>query len=136
MTTLKQPSVFGSPALDEAAAGIAAGLCSTVCMQPLDLLKVKFQVAQARRSGPFGQIMEGLQGIVKQDGIKGLYRGLNVNLVGNAASWGAYFLWCVIAAIAPHTLQYNTYIQMLGIQPSKRAKQGKTHRSVYPQLNI
>lgn len=91
-----QPSVFGSPAIDEAAAGIAAGLASTVCMQPLDLLKVQFQVARAQHgSGPFGQILAGLHGIVRQDGLKGLYRGLSVNLVGNAASWGAYFLWFV-----------------------------------------
>lgn len=95
MSTSTQPSVLGSAALDEAAAGIAAGLCSTVCMQPLDLLKVKFQVARSKESGPFGQIYKGLQGIVQQDGYRGLYRGLNVNLVGNAGSWGAYFLWSV-----------------------------------------
>lgn len=90
---MRQPSVLGSPAADEAASGIVAGLCSTVCMQPLDLLKVKFQVSQSRDSGPFGQIAKGMQAIVRQDGYRGLYRGLNVNLVGNGASWGAYFWW-------------------------------------------
>ena len=59
-------------------------------MQPLDLLKVKFQVstASSRQS-----IYASLKDIVKADGFTGLYRGLGVNMLGNSASWGFYFLW-------------------------------------------
>lgn len=59
-------------------------------MQPLDLLKVKFQVATGSRS--LG-IYRSLSSIVQKDGLTGLYRGIGVNMVGNAASWGFYFLW-------------------------------------------
>jgi solute carrier family 25 folate transporter 32 len=64
-------------------------------MHPLDLLKVRFQVANRSKtvSSVGKEILAGLQSIVKRDGWTGLYRGLGVNTVGNAASWGAYFLW-------------------------------------------
>ncbi|GAA5823503.1 hypothetical protein JCM11251_000659 [Rhodosporidiobolus azoricus] len=91
------PSSFlPTHALDQAAAGIAAGLVSTVCMQPLDLLKVQLQVSTAPKGarGTLGQIAWGLREITrKEGGVKGLYRGIAPNLVGNASSWGFYFLW-------------------------------------------
>ncbi|KAM0788934.1 hypothetical protein ACM66B_003009 [Microbotryomycetes sp. NB124-2] len=93
------PSFFPTYSLDQAAAGIGAGLVSTMCMQPLDLLKVKLQVSTATHQpretgGAFGLIWRSLKEIVKTEGgIKGLYRGVTPNLVGNASSWGLYFLW-------------------------------------------
>jgi len=70
-----------------------------LCMQPLDLLKVKFQVATAppQAAGRFGlgagrAIYGALQEIYTTRGAKGLYRGLGTNIVGNASSWGLYFL--------------------------------------------
>ncbi|GAA5879835.1 hypothetical protein JCM3774_001397 [Rhodotorula dairenensis] len=94
MSTNPTASVFGTPALDSAFCGVSAGIVSTICMQPLDLLKVQLQVSTAQRShGPVKQIWWGLGEIVKQGGVQGLYRGLTPNLVGNASSWGFYFLW-------------------------------------------
>lgn len=94
MSTNPTASVFGTPALDSAVCGVTAGIVSTICMQPLDLLKVQLQVSTAKRShGPLKQIRWGLGEIVKQGGAQGLYRGLTPNLVGNASSWGFYFLW-------------------------------------------
>lgn len=94
MSTNPTASVFGTPALDSAACGVTAGIVSTICMQPLDLLKVQLQVSTAKKSqGALGQIWWGLGEIVKQGGAQGLYRGLTPNLVGNASSWGFYFLW-------------------------------------------
>lgn len=92
-------------------------------MHPLDLIKVRFQLAGAETSRPslaavsssssssfstspasinptelskkpgFGRAVYGaLADAVKQDGWKGLYRGLVPNLVGGAGSWGLYFL--------------------------------------------
>jgi len=84
------PSWSGSASIDQAICGIGAGIVSTFCMQPLDLLKVKFQVATASKS--LG-IYQSLSNIVNKDGLTGLYRGIGVNMVGNAASWGLYFLW-------------------------------------------
>ncbi|GAA6031178.1 hypothetical protein JCM8097_004044 [Rhodosporidiobolus ruineniae] len=89
------PSFLPTHALDQAAAGIAAGLISTLCMQPLDLLKVQLQVSTApRQRGTLGQIGWGLREIMRTEGgVRGLYRGITPNLVGNASSWGFYFLW-------------------------------------------
>lgn len=38
------PSFFPTPALDHAFGGIAAGAVATICMNPLDLIKTKYQV--------------------------------------------------------------------------------------------
>ncbi|KAL6306826.1 mitochondrial carrier [Sparassis latifolia] len=63
-------------------------------MHPLDLLKVKFQVATDKPQGGVGkQIWFALKDIKDQQGWRGLYRGVGPNLAGNATSWGFYFLF-------------------------------------------
>ncbi|KIS66599.1 uncharacterized protein UMAG_05588 [Mycosarcoma maydis] len=50
------PSFFPTPALDHAFGGIAAGAVATICMNPLDLIKTKYQVDTSRpRPLPFRQ---------------------------------------------------------------------------------
>lgn len=62
-------------------------------MNPLDRLKVKFQVATNNPTGGIGkQIWVALRDIYKENGVKGLYRGVAPNIAGNASSWGLYFL--------------------------------------------
>ena len=112
------PSYFSSPAVDHAVAGVVAGTISTLCMNPLDLVKTRFQVNQssftadvaersmfyqrvARRpwlfylmgGKPGVDIVDALRGIAEESGWRGLYRGVIPNVVGNASSWGLYFLW-------------------------------------------
>ncbi|KAF9264738.1 mitochondrial carrier [Marasmius fiardii PR-910] len=88
------PSFFPTSALDHAAAGLGAGVVATLCMNPLDLLKVKFQVSTTKPRGGIGkQIWFGLKDIHRQNGWKGLYRGVGPNIAGNASSWGLYFLF-------------------------------------------
>ncbi|KAJ7929114.1 mitochondrial carrier domain-containing protein [Mycena leptocephala] len=88
------PSFFSSSAYDHAVAGIGAGTVAVLCMNPLDLLKVKFQVATTNSTGGVGkQIWYSLRDIQRQEGWKGLYRGLGPNIAGNASSWGLYFLF-------------------------------------------
>ncbi|KAF8727167.1 hypothetical protein AX14_007535 [Amanita brunnescens Koide BX004] len=61
-------------------------------MNPLDLLKVKFQVTTSKPAGGIGkQMWFSLKEIYQTAGWKGLYRGLGPNIAGNAASWGLYF---------------------------------------------
>lgn len=82
-------------------AGFTAGTVATLIMHPLDLIKVRFQLAgntlasssmTSKRPG-FGRAVYGaLEDAVRADGWKGLYRGLSPNLVGSASSWGLYFL--------------------------------------------
>ena len=102
-------------------AGFGAGTVATLVMHPLDLVKVRFQLAEtpsrpatpaaSSTSGAAGNAVAGpstakkpplgravyyaLSDAVKTDGWKGLYRGLVPNLVGGASSWGLYFLLCV-----------------------------------------
>ncbi|KAJ6627340.1 mitochondrial carrier domain-containing protein [Mycena sp. CBHHK59/15] len=86
------PSFFPTAAIDHAVAGIGAGTIAVLCMNPLDLLKVKFQVATTSPTGGVGkQIWYSLRDIQQQQGWKGLYRGLGPNITGNASSWGLYF---------------------------------------------
>ena len=75
-------------------AGVGAGLVSTVCMHPLDMLKVQYQVSTKGVGGIVGSLRRIASG---PDGARALYRGLSPNLVGNASSWGFYFLWSVIS---------------------------------------
>ena len=108
----ESPPYFSSHAIDHAVAGIGAGAAATVCMNPLDLVKVKFQVDTRRMQplsaamfrdirwrdvatgGRVGREMYGsLRCIVLEQGWKGLYRGLSPNVIGNSTSWGLYFLW-------------------------------------------
>ncbi|KAI6151675.1 mitochondrial carrier domain-containing protein [Pisolithus tinctorius] len=92
--TSSQPSFFPTSALDHAAAGLGAGIVAVLCMQPLDLLKVKFQVStESPRGGAGRQIWNSLKEIKVQQGWRGLYRGLGPNVAGNASSWGLYFLF-------------------------------------------
>lgn len=72
-------------------------------MHPLDLIKVRFQIADGPKSTAttkgkgvvrFGrEVVGAMQAAVAKDGWKGLYRGLGPNVAGNASSWGLYFLW-------------------------------------------
>ena len=78
---------------DHAFAGLGAGVVAVLCMHPLDLLKIKFQVATDRPRGGLGkQIWYSLKDIKTEQGWRGLYRGVGPNIAGNASSWGLYFL--------------------------------------------
>jgi len=92
---VRQPaSFFPTTALDHAAAGLGAGVVTVLCMNPLDLLKIKFQVTTKNPTGGLGKhIWLSLREIQQQQGWKGLYRGLGPNIAGNASSWGLYFLF-------------------------------------------
>lgn len=105
-TTSPRPTLFG-PSLDHAVAGLTAGSITTLFMHPLDLVKVRFQVADSPTSAAakgkarigggivgFGkEVVGAMKDAMKKDGYKGLYRGLGSNVAGNASSWGLYFLW-------------------------------------------
>ena len=133
-TATKPKSFLPTYAIDQAVCGLTAGIVSSLCMHPLDLVKVKFQVStgpslstpdsatiwkgKGKETGLIGtvgtesekvgrrgigkEMFRALSGIVRRDGYRGLYRGLSPNLVGNASSWGLYFLWSV-----PHPPQFR-----------------------------
>ncbi len=81
------PSFFPTPALDHAFGGIAAGAVATVCMNPLDLIKTKYQVDTSRprpisfgkRSGTAAPIYAQAASLAAAD-VKGKGRAVDVNL--------------------------------------------------------
>ncbi|KAI0699822.1 mitochondrial FAD carrier protein [Cytidiella melzeri] len=90
----KPPTFFSIPAFDHAFAGLGAGVVAVMCMHPLDLLKVKFQVANKNPTSGVGTaIWNSLKEIKDSQGWRGLYRGVGPNIAGNATSWGFYFLF-------------------------------------------
>lgn len=105
-------SFFPTPALDHAAAGVGAAAVAILCMHPLDLIKVKFQVATSTPTRGIGrQIVLSLYDIWKDRGIRGLYRGVGANMAGNVASWGLYFwLYVFIPLIPIYGLLINSLI--------------------------
>jgi len=79
--------------------GVLGGSASTILLYPLDLVKVRWQVREdsitnIKSVNPTGQrptILSSMRGIVRYEGMAGLYQGLSPALVGSAVSWGGYF---------------------------------------------
>ncbi|CDO95552.1 unnamed protein product [Kluyveromyces dobzhanskii CBS 2104] len=86
-------SVF-SPLQKEIISGLTAGTVTTVVTHPLDLIKLRLQLAAIdfKPSSYYTQV----QYIIKDVSgarqlLKEAYRGLGINIVGNAVAWGLYF---------------------------------------------
>ncbi|OXV06024.1 hypothetical protein Egran_06208 [Elaphomyces granulatus] len=76
----------------ETIAGFTAGVISTLCLHPLDLIKTRLQVDQSS-SPRIGSSLRLIREISRYEGgISALYRGLTPNILGNSTSWGFYFL--------------------------------------------
>ena len=86
------------------AAGTVAGAASTILLYPLDLIKVRLQVNESStptdianankklktRSGP---IVHMIKGIIRHEGVYGLYNGISPAVIGSSISWGGYFFF-------------------------------------------
>lgn len=92
--SLSIPQTWESPI-----SGAGAGLASGIVTCPLDVIKTKLQAqggfsAKASTSKVAKQMYHGLIGsartIVKEDGFKGLYRGLGPMLLGYLPTWAVY----------------------------------------------
>ncbi|KAL9625014.1 MAG: hypothetical protein Q9160_000743 [Pyrenula sp. 1 TL-2023] len=82
-----------SPASIETIAGFSAGVVSTLAVHPLDIIKTRLQLNTLSAS-QFGSTVAIARSIFRNEGsVRGFYRGLTPNLVGNAAGWSLYFLW-------------------------------------------
>lgn len=76
-------------------AGICSGITSTLVLHPLDLLKVRFAVSdgQSKVKPNYRNIGNALKTIVRDEGFRGLYKGVAPNCWGAGTSWGLYFLF-------------------------------------------
>ncbi|KAF9915756.1 hypothetical protein BX616_005455 [Lobosporangium transversale] len=85
-------SYTGSVATDQALAGFTGGAVSTICLHPLDLIKIRFQVNASQAAPRIGGTLRSFQEIFRSEGFRhGLYRGLTPNFAGATMSWGLYF---------------------------------------------
>ncbi|XP_065170995.1 solute carrier family 25 member 32-like [Atheta coriaria] len=75
-------------------AGLSGGLVSTLCLHPLDVIKIRLAVNDGRVKTPgYNGIIDAFKSIVKHEGYSGLYKGVVPNLWGAGTSWGLYFLF-------------------------------------------
>ncbi|EEC18452.1 carrier protein, putative, partial [Ixodes scapularis] len=75
-------------------AGVTGGVTSTLVLHPLDLLKIRLAVndGQLKSRPQYRGILNAVSTIIKEEGIRGLYRGVAPNCWGAGTSWGLYFL--------------------------------------------
>jgi solute carrier family 25 folate transporter 32 len=96
------------------AAGTAAGGASTAIFHPLELIKIRWQVYEDAKMKlsltnkpvvlstatttptyrpKYKSLLDTLTSIYKtENGVRGLYRGLPINVVASSSAWGIYFL--------------------------------------------
>lgn len=72
-------------------AGAAAGAIAATFVCPLDVIKTRLQVHGVPSGHKGSIIITSLQNIVKQEGVKGLYRGLSPTILALLPNWAVYF---------------------------------------------
>jgi solute carrier family 25 (mitochondrial folate transporter), member 32 len=91
-------------------AGLSGGTVSTVLLLPLDNIKVRLQVNEGNvvadkvKAGSLSSsslsapprparlgAMRMMRGVIKHEGVRGLYQGLTPAVIGSAGSWGGFF---------------------------------------------
>lgn len=73
-------------------AGAGAGLVASVVTCPLDVVKTRLQAqALARHAKEYEGVRATVARILKQSGLRGLYRGLGPTILGYLPTWGIYF---------------------------------------------
>ncbi|CAH0767427.1 unnamed protein product [Diatraea saccharalis] len=102
MTTMKNPNsssnklaLLSHIKYEHLVAGISGGVTSTLILHPLDLIKIRFAVNDGRTATipRYDGLGSAFVTIVKQEGVKGLYRGVTPNVWGSGSAWGFYFLF-------------------------------------------
>lgn len=77
--------------LCHAAAGAAAGAIAATFVCPLDVIKTRLQVHGVPSGHKGSIIITSLRNIVRQEGVKGLYRGLSPTILALLPNWAVYF---------------------------------------------
>ncbi|KAM4055401.1 mitochondrial carrier protein [Hirsutella rhossiliensis] len=93
------------PPWGRAAAGAAGAVLANALVYPLDIVKTRLQVqVRLDESAPgaddephYASTWDAVKRIVADDGIRGLYMGMNGSLIGVASTNFAYFYWYTLA---------------------------------------
>jgi len=105
--TIPRPSLLShlrEPVLLNAVSGAVAGALGAAVTTPLEVLKTRLQV-QTRRK--YRTILGSLGLIVREEGIRGLYRGLAPTLLALPPNWAIYF--CTYEALRGYFVETQTY---------------------------
>jgi solute carrier family 25 folate transporter 32 len=86
-------------------AGFLAGVASTSLLLPLDVIKLRLQVSESSRPHMPYRSFRVFFGILKYEGVRGLYQGWTPAVVGSAVSWGGYFYF--YEGLKKHVLEYK-----------------------------
>ncbi|KAF4512649.1 hypothetical protein G6O67_000002 [Ophiocordyceps sinensis] len=105
------------PPWGRAAAGAAGAVLANALVYPLDIVKTRLQVqVRPNKSAPavddephYASTWDAIKRIVADDGVKGLYMGMNGSLMGVASTNFAYFYW--------YTLARSFYVKSSSLPP-------------------
>ncbi|GLH03484.1 Mitochondrial folate transporter/carrier [Gryllus bimaculatus] len=88
-------TVFSHVKYEHLVAGISGGVASTLILHPLDLIKIRFAVndGQTTTTPQYKGLRSAMYTIFRQEGARGLYRGVTPNVWGSGSAWGFYFLF-------------------------------------------
>lgn len=98
--TLHKPTngnIVLTPVQKEIVCGLSGGTMTILITHPLDLIKVRLQLSRSSNTSSYKGIIKNTILNTQQNGsqlkhvVKEAYRGLGINLIGNAVSWGMYF---------------------------------------------
>ena len=78
--------------------GFMGGVVSTTLLLPLDIIKLRLQVTESTDTNPNRKYrnfraIRIIGGIIKYEGMAGLYQGLTPAVLGSSISWGGYFFF-------------------------------------------
>ncbi|XP_050095693.1 mitochondrial folate transporter/carrier isoform X1 [Anopheles aquasalis] len=76
-------------------AGVSGGVTSTLLLHPLDLIKIRFAVNDGRTASvpQYRGLTSAFLTIFRQEGFRGLYKGVTPNMWGSGSAWGFYFMF-------------------------------------------
>ncbi|BFG03471.1 mitochondrial folate transporter/carrier [Drosophila madeirensis] len=91
----KKFNVFSHFKYEHLVAGISGGVASTIILHPLDLIKIRFAVNDGRTAAvpQYRGLGSAFTTIFRQEGFRGLYKGVTPNIWGSGSSWGLYFMF-------------------------------------------
>jgi solute carrier family 25 (mitochondrial folate transporter), member 32 len=101
-------------------AGIAAGLTGTVALYPLELLKMRMQVADGTMP-EYANLRNSIKSVFLNEGYSGLYKGITPAVMAATGSWGGYFYFyekskkrkCISQGLDPATAKLGTSDHLL-----------------------
>lgn len=93
--TTRKVTLFSQVKYEHMVAGISGGVTSTLILHPLDLIKIRFAVNDGRTTTApqYRGLTSAFITIFRQEGFRGLYKGVTPNVWGSGSAWGFYFMF-------------------------------------------